>query len=405
MREIRQQEALDKVFESNLNCTVLVTVGFGKTILNFKVLFRALQEKKLKKGARVLFLTYTKALYGTYKEEAQVYKEIYGKDPFDYFDIHMKCYQSQILETDNNWDYLWCDEIDTIGPETSKQFNNYTGYKVLMSGTLSDNQFITQKLSKRDFVLNYAPLCYEYSTEKGIEEDILIPYNTIKIVHYPDENIRAYKPFKNSYDTTEKGYINTIITFIDKIRFQKPYLVKLFGSKLSQFLRVLPSKKDKIQALISRLEKKDQRILVFAKSIEFLEEILGEEYVASGKNQNVDILKEKFNSGEINKLGFSKALKRGFTPKTVVPGKVHKKLALILVHPVGTYEELNQIIGRTIRTEKLNSEKEATIYIFCTANSYEENWFRRSQYQKSKKGGVINFLELNLTGEYSSSLL
>lgn len=404
-REQRQEEALNAILESDLKATVLCTVGFGKTILNYKVLFEALRLKKLKKGDRILFLTYTKALYGTYQEEALIYKEIFGKNPFDYFDIHMKCYQSKILEKDNDFKYIWCDEVDMIGEVTSRQFTNYDGYRVLMSGTLSDNQYVTSEVTKRDFVLKYAPLVYEYSTEQGIEEDILIPYKTVKIVHYPDETIRNYKPFKNSYPTTERGYINTITSFIDKIRFQKPFLVKSMGSKLTQFLRTLPSKENKVKNLISRLEKQNNRILVFAKSIEFLESILGKEYVASGKEDNIDELKEKFNSGVIHKLGFSKSLKRGFTPKTVTPDETFKKLSLILVHPIGNYEELNQIIGRTIRTEKLNPDKIATIYVFVTNSSYEENWFRRSQYQKNKGGKVTNFLELNLIGEYSSSLL
>lgn len=402
-REQRQQEALESILENDLKATVLCTVGFGKTILNYKILFEALKQKKLQKDSRILFLTYTKALYGTYREEAQIYKQLFGKDPFDYFDIHMKCYQSKVLEKDNDFQYIWCDEIDMIGPETSKQFGNYDGYRVLMSGTLSDTQEITDKITKRRFVLDYAPLVYEYSTEQGIEEDILIPYQTVKINHYADENIRDFKPFKKSYPTTERGYINTITSFIDKIRFQKPFLVKSMGSKLSQFLRTLPSKKQKIRSLISKLEKKGDKILIFAKSIDFLEDIT--ENVASGKADNINELKEKFNTGEIQTLGFSKALKRGFTPKTVTDAQTHKRLSLILAHPVGTYEELNQIIGRTIRTEKLNPEKIATIYVFVTMSSYEENWFRRSQYRKSKSGKILDYLELNLIGEYSSNLL
>lgn len=405
-RELRQTEALQACFSQGLVCTVLCSVGFGKTILMFKILMKALDDGTLSEGDRILFLTYTKALYSTYKEEAEIYKELFGRNPFDHFNIEMRCYQSKILEKDNNFNLIWCDEIDMIGPETSKQFNNYDGYRVLMSGTLSDTQMIQGEQSKRDFVFQYAPIAYTYSTEQGIEENILINYRSFKINHTPDNNIKKYKAFKsNNYQVTEHGYIKTISKFIDQIRYSKPYLVKLFGSKLSTFLRVLPSKKEPIQKLIRRLEIKNHRVLVFCKQIKFLEEILGKEYVASGRENNIEELKIKFNEGTINKLGFSKSLKRGFTPRTVTPDKTYEHLALIMVHPVGTYEELKQIIGRTIRDERLNPDKIASIYFFVTDSSYESNWFRRSQYKKSKTGKVTDYLELNLQGEINSSQL
>jgi superfamily II DNA or RNA helicase len=361
MRQQRHEEALVAVENSDYHGLIIACVGFGKTILAQRIL-----KSYYDRGHRgkVLYQTSTTNLIDAFKEEQKLCKELYGFEITTLLDIDFACYQSKALTDD--YDITICDEIDATGQILFEPINQFNGKIIGMSGTLST----AGELSKADMITAKVPIVYNYTMEQGIEDSILTNYQTV-IIHHQLTGKPYKNVFKNGPVLGEAMFYAKCVEMTNKFRFSHPHLLKRYGLMATILLQNLPSKIPIVKDLLTKL--KGQRGLVFGKT---------NEYVSNFCAVNEE---DKFNNHEIDVVGSSKKLTRGFTPKDVD--------FLIILSPISTITELEQILGRMVRLGK--EDKLPTIYIIVTDGTYEENWLRRGTIAK-KGSKITRFLDLNI---------
>lgn len=377
MREQRQDECIQAIMDSGCTCTILATVGFGKTIMAQRLVKRMLDEGVIPAGANILYQTSTENLIGAFKYEAELCKEWYGFNILESANFTFACYNSMLLES-NVYDFVINDEVDVVGEVMFTPIEEYRGLMLNMSGTLSQSTPLRDSSKFNEITKNH-PLVFEYRMEQGQEEKLLTNFQTVLIRHELDKYKRYKVVFKNDLmERSESVFYKTCDSMVEKYRFDpsKKFMVNRYGRMNTLLVQSCPSKIPRIKSLIKSLSGK--RGLVWGHRLDYLEEIIPG-YVHTDKNP---VLKA-FNNQEINVIGFSKKLKRGMTPTLVD--------YLILTCPVSVIDDLEQIVGRMVRKDT-RPDKLPTIYIFVTKDTYEENWLKRGtvEYRNRKVHRTFN---------------
>lgn len=423
LRNQRQREVVKAVENAGWHASVQACVGFGKSFVVFKVLAAMLHKKVLPGGSKVVFQTSGTALTESIFEELKLFKQIYGVPIDQHLHFQAVCYQAMMDLS--GVDYLINDEVDYCGPELSKNFETYTGKMLNLTGTLSKTTEVHDGVTKYDWVNSLAPVVYHYPLEQGIKEGLLVNFETILINHELTNNL--YKPLFKSQRRylTEREYYAACVKMVTKHRFPdlekvlKAHLKavlkeeKKLGRKLTEeekeeryddrlkkaeksakamsfrygrmgatMLQTLPSKINPVRQLLLRLHKEGKRTLLWGNNLDYLQKIVKPKFVVTPDNLEAI---DRFNSKETWLIAFSKKLLRGCTPTEVD--------AMIMVNPIGSSTTFEQLLGRTVRTDS-RPDKVATLYIFRTNNSYEEDWLYRGCIREPGDSIDLNIIEI-----------
>lgn len=418
IREKVQKEAVDAVLNANGIGTVFAATGTGKMIIAFKFLFALYDSEKVKKNEKVFFLAETEVREKDLKREALVHKKLFGRNPYDFFDINFFCYQS-LPQGERSIDIY--DEIDYALTEVYGKtlLNSTAKYKIGLTGTNSsrDTVFktkidaslhgqirqsdqstkdkeVTRLINKGQLLDIVCPVVFEYPLAQGIKDGILSPYRTVVIDHVLGRGVKTHKIWSTNRFTKKPVYGSESDYFSQRMKFakdwRKPKMVRGMVAKATcRFLYNLPSKALIVKKLLEKLEGKT---LIFGVEKKILKEITPNVV----ENDNAKELIDKFDNGEISVIASAKKLERGITLKGVNN--------VILVSYYSTSTSLLQKLGRVLR---LDPNKEiANVFIIRTKGTYEEDWFDKFVKIYNSKGKVSNEVDLKIHGYiYSPNLI
>lgn len=388
MREIRQSQALSLLKGANYVGTLKACVGFGKFFMFFRTIKAMYEDNLLKPGSKILFMAETQARVVDLEREKLFYIEVTGFD-LTQFSIEFSCYQSRILTKRNDFDFVCMDEIHSISVQFGKQFENYTGYRLGLSATIAaskpfgviDGESTLQ--SKLDWVESYCPVVFEYSMAQGIEEGIIGTFETYLFETELDNVHKKYQLWKKFPEpVTAKVYYEKKLEFANKIMFSNQFVaLNIRRNLLPKFLQNYDGRISQVKKVIDRLLSNGERILVWGRNLDYLEEIIPGKVVRPKGN-----LADDFNKGIINVIGTATKLKQGATLKGLS--------ALVLTSPPGSSEEFEQLIGRIVRNDKQG--KPAKLIIFYEKNTYTEKWLNECRKKKDKNKKTTSFVEINV---------
>jgi superfamily II DNA or RNA helicase len=403
LQDLRQKEAVQAVMDKGGSGTVNACVGFGKFFVSFKWLYALAEEGKINLGDQVMLVAETDARKLSLQQEAAKFLELKGKDVLEDFDIFFCCYQGR--NSLEGYKAVILDEVhDGLTAKYHKPFMESTAYKLGLSGTIPENLSVfrqdledlqvnnvrqSDKATRQKEVTTYinkgqlleviCPSVYNYSLERGIEEGLLSPFETVIVEHNLNDTVPYLKKWaKGDLTCTELEWYN----IRDGLRkdLQKPYSMRRNLSMfiMPRFLYNLRSKKKAVKDLLSVIK---GPTIIFGIEKSFLKNFT--DNVVDGKNASALI--EAFNKGEIDVVASAKKLKQGIT--------LNKVQNCILVSYYSTPHDLEQKIGRIVRYAE---GKTATLYIIVTKNTLEETWFRKMQIEKDYKGEEKKRLWLNI---------
>jgi superfamily II DNA or RNA helicase len=318
VRNSLQDQAYQKLEESNFNGIILATVGFGKS----RVICLSI-EKLYKKGNR-------KFLYACDSERLRdidfpnELKKWLPIDIFNNIDIECVCYQT-CYRWKKSYDVLIADEFDmSITPAYIKTYlNNQFKHKLLFSGTLSP--------SKKQIAVKIAPIVFVLKTKDAEDKNI------INKTEYYLYNFRMT-------DEESKEYTKLTKKIKQLLKIQTPLedkTLQFWMRKRKHFLNKLESSARHCRRLVSFLEKrrKENRIVVFCELTEQADRVC--DYSFHGENEKDDMLTE-FQTGAINKIAVVQKVKRGINLKKTNCG-IFESL------PGGSSTEFEQRSGRLKR--------------------------------------------------------
>ena len=423
MRDQRQRECIAAIKAKDYNCYIEACVGFGKTIMALRLMASMLEKKVLKPNSRILFQTSGTTLLAGFIEECAIYEEIF--DTKLDLQIETYCYQSRQLTKDTAYDYVINDEFYYPGEVYAADLDLYKGKALYMSGTVSSTStfmYMGVFITKKEWIESKVPLAYKYSINDGQKDGVVTNFKTT-ILYHNLSTMRYGKIWTNqTFEFSEKEFYKKCIEQTLKYRFfnpddhldriteesktknmkrvKDPNVLKYFktfdiekayilgkleteeanytkkrnhyGSLATLLIANCPSKIAPLRAFIKNLP---GRTVVWARHLDFLDSVIGKKNVIRTNEL------EEFNALKTNVIGTSKKIIRGVTPVLVDN--------LVMCLPTGSNTELEQLIGRVIRTDT-RVDKVANLFICITLDTYAEHWFRNGL----KKGD--SYIDLNI---------
>lgn len=356
-----QKEALDAWLNFGKKGVVVLPTGTGKSFVG---LAAAVQISKEIDEAKILFLAETRAREKTLKEELIKYSKLSSdKTP----EIEFMCYQSAYKLTDQYYDLVIADEIHSSISEKYKEFYDKNSYKYIIGLTATPR--VDKELS-----LNFyekIPIVFEATIKDAVDSGAILDYK-LHIINHKLDNKDAYIEAGrkgNKFFTTEKKHYEFLNKMLIKNYYTNKGLLKLFIARRAKFLYNLKSKIGLTKKLIS----KGDRVIVFANSLEFLEQVC--DHVVKGSDPNTLQYIDDFNEGKISVIGSFKMLEQGVNLKGVD--------TVVLASYFSVSGTFLQRIGRALRKDS----KTPNIYIIRTLNTAEEKWVNSqlSAVPKNKK--------------------
>lgn len=414
MREQRHLEAIQAIKECDYNCYIKACVGFGKTVLSQRVLHQMFLEGVLPKGSKVLFQTSGVQLLASFLEEVKLCKELFGFDITELFEVTTACYQSR-LTLKQEFDYIINDEFDYCGEVFGVDLIECPTKMLCMSGTVDDKTpflYKGQMLTKKQWIELKLPLAFAYTIEQGIQDGIVVNFETTLVYHNLDNTAKYGKIWKNqAFPFSEQEFYKkakeasekfmffdeqevmsrlslqvktvnpkrirdkNVLALVPKLGFEAAFVQGKLKTEREQHKRMrenytrlavnlVQATPSKINPLRRLIKETGGRSIVWANHLDYLGGLLGEEYVLTEDNPCL----EGFNDKTLHLIGTSKKILRGVTPKEVDN--------LFMLCPMGTHTPFNQLIGRVIRTDH-RPDKIAKLFIVVTVGTYAENWLIR----------------------------
>lgn len=364
-------EALDKVqneavsrFLSVSKGTVVAHTGIGKTFIFFKSLY-ALQESgySLRK---VLFLAEVQDRYYDLEKNAENFLKIYGKHPLKDFKVEFLCYQSAYKLKRREYDFVCADEIHfALSPKYSEFFTNNTIHKLLGITATTEAHVKYRGKTKEDYLKAIAPICFTYDINEGRDNKTFrdLEVYVIKVPLSTDKTIRKKtKASKVFYVSEKQDYDFWTKMYVEALKQDDGKLKEIAVRKRMSVIYNSISRKEALEKLVSYLEKKKERTLVFGNSLDVLHKVVPTTISSRNKPVQNEKFRKMFEEGKISLLGSFKKLKQGAN----LP-----MLKNIVIHSYySSGGDLVQRIGRA----RLAPDA-AKIYIFLDPDTVELEWF------------------------------
>lgn len=352
VREKVQNDALESWFQNNCKGTLLIGTGVGKT----KILIDAIRKAN---PSTVLILVNTEIL-----RDVELYLEFIKWASEDLLaKCTFMCYQSA-YKTTGNWGMIACDEVDSaVTPEYFKFIEGHVTEKLLcFTATLPEY--------KRNLLEMYAPVTFEYSTQRGQKEGILnktkiwlVTYmlsdvNDVKVTKWNPELYRRVTRVLSEntvYNEMDKELTELLLEQVQaNTEVQKKLIsekLKRFHLKRKHFLANLNSSKLIVEKLKQQiLTIKSNKVMMFTESIKQAEFLSVFTYHSKNSKDNENL--KLFNEGIIREISVVKAVNRGIN----VDGLNN----VILESYSSSYVEWQQRHGRCCR---LNPAYTADIFV------------------------------------------
>lgn len=412
-----QKSALTKIEQAGFKGLAMLCPGTGKTFLAFKAIYRMLELGLIKKGDKVYFLAETNARKITvFEDEAPKFKDIYGLDLVEDFNIIFACYQGIPVEKYNRFEdagIVIYDEIhDTL---TEKYYVNLTRslcrYSLGLTGAMSmdvsvfpnrlpeefkDRVFqpqsatnakqVTDQCTKGQMLEMFCPVLLVYPTSQAIQDGVIAPYKTFILDHELSNRLKYKNIYKNSAVVNEYDY------YMAKKKASEDDMqkrvVRMYAARgMAEALYALPSKVNVAKALLKRLE--GQKTILFGERLDILSKIT--DNVATSTT-TAELVK-KFNNGDINIIASSKMLKQGITLEGVEN--------VIFVSYGSKWHNFEQKRARV----RFLKGAQAKLFFFVTKDTYEERWIKQIVIEKDGKGKTIKVHDLNIEAHVKTQKL
>lgn len=388
-----QYEAVLSLKESDWIGTVCMATGLGKTFVAFKYLYELKNRGLINKDDEIWFLAETTTRERTFIEESEKFSKVYATEshnflPFNDFNIHFYCYQSQ---PEGNPKVIIADEVhESLTPIYKKVYDNNYTYLLALSATIPQNLQVYRddednNLTKGELLELIAPIKFYYPLNSAVNDGILSPYKTTVIKHELDslKNNITEKTKDKTWLTTERKYYSyrrSVVMNPFKNKFYKGKLAK----EMCRLLWNLESKAEVVKKLLPTLEGKT---IIFGVELKLLDLIT--DNVVKGGNKKQEIVNNQlitdFNNGDINVIAAAKKLKQGITLEGVTNCII-----------VSYYKESWHMIQQLGRIVRFVPEKLANLYIIKTNDTYEDKWFDKINKICDSKNKVIEEIDLNI---------
>jgi hypothetical protein len=242
--------------------------------------------------------------------------------------------------TEYGFDVLVIDEFHSASEneiEFAQEIIDNCNYTIALSGTVSDDTI--DKWNLKEIAC--------YSTEQGIEDNILADYKIT--VHVVDLDDVVKIKDKNGKEKTEKQRYNGYSWVIEKLKRQREDFMHLALSRNRLSLSSI-GKMNHVRQLLEKLS--DKRVLVFAGLAKVADDIGIPSYHSKSKNNDAYI---GFQKGEHNHLALAAMGKMGVTYTNLD--------SVILLNFTYNAEETSQILNRAIKLDY--QSKMADLHIIC----------------------------------------
>lgn len=362
--------------------TVQMATGTGKTFVAFHAI------TSLPKGSKIIYLYEALDRYVDVIEQIELYDNLYKTDIINDYNISFKTYQSAYKLVDTYYDLVVADEIhDSLTPSYFEFYLNNVFDRIIgMSAYIENTQY--EVYSKHDYLNSVAPICFTYSLEKSLEENVSrkIELNIIYLELNP--HIRYIKSGNTNkqFLTTEKQtylyYEKALLkAFLNKNEYLYKRLLKLKNDLLYDNL----AKHEAFLKLNQVFIKKKEKSIIFANSIAFLEKCC--KNVVSSKNKQEDNEKiiSLFNQNKISLIGSFKKLSQGINLRNIDN--------VIISSYYSKNKDFIQRIGRL----RKNGDKIGKVFIFITKNTSEEKWISKidfiNTYNVNKYNSIDEYIQ------------
>lgn len=317
-----QEEAKDKARKANYRCTLIESVGTGKSKIMIDLAEELIRAGKVKS---ILYTCDNRRLKNDAEDGFPKELEKWASDEMKKMTVR-QCYQTTYKWVGKKFDLILGDEVDmAITTEYIKTFlNNEFTYMILVSGTLST--------PKRRVLHKIAPIVHEMRSFEAEQRGVV--------------NKTEYYTYNFPMTDDEQKVYNTLtgkIRQLARIGAQEDDATYQFWiRKRKHFLNTLESSARHCRKIVKFLEQKNpkNRIVIFCERREQADKVSENSY--HGENEKEDALTE-FQEGNINVLSTVAKIKRGVNLKQVNVG-IHESLS-------GSSTEWEQRAGRLKRLD------------------------------------------------------
>lgn len=360
-----QQEAVEAWLKANKKGTLELSTGTGKTI----AALHCLTTMPKNDGQVHLFLAETTSREIDLNKDILLYKELFGIDIREHYNLVFKCYQGVYKIKDYEFGLVIADEFhNSLSLEYSKFFfNNKYDAIVGLSATierktqyeLPNGEIIT----KGDLLDRIAPVCYKYSINQSLSDGIgreLNVYIIEQVLNDTDKTERSGSPKKpfyqteqDKYDYLDKRYKKTFFSFAPN----KDILMHAAYKWRSEMIYNL---KDRISQATMLVNSIPGKTIVFSNSLDAVLKVTP--HVVSSKNSDDknDEIRKYFDEGKIKTIGSFKKLRQGANLS-----------GLDNVILMSYYSQETHIVQQVGRLRK-NGDKDGNVIIFVAKNTFEE---------------------------------
>lgn len=272
----------------------------------------------------------------------------------------MVCYKSLNKIKDLEFDLVVLDECHRITPNNSKFFKNNKVLNILgLTATPPKEEYKVE-------ILNQIGLktVYELPLDKAVNLGLVAPYKIV-VIEVPLDNKDKYIKAGNKkvvFYNTEQAQYNYLSKLIQKAMFTTDEIPKFLFLNRMRFIYNLKSKTMAAKKLLDELPK-DDRILIFHKSVERIEELCKHTF----HSKVSDAAYKMFVNGKIRRLGVVDKVNEGDN----IPNLDKAVIVQLNSQP----RELIQRIGRVIRKREGH---EAVIYILVSKGTKDESWLNKA---------------------------
>lgn len=344
-----------------LSGIVYAGTGVGKTrvSINYLIKFRELY----KRIPRTLFVVPTTKL-----RDVDIPDEFRKWGCEDLLSMtKLICYASLAKQEGEQYDVIILDESHNITDGNFEFFNrNKYDHILMMTATEPVDE------EKRDLLEYLGPVRAEYNLDEAVDDGVVKPFDifVVRTDLSTERTVRIEPKSKASFTTSEAKNYEFLTKQVNKFQYvywnnKTPGTEKLYMSHVSRRARFIydcKSKRDVTKQIINLLPK-DEKVLIFAKSIFSAEDICPFTYHSETDDKNLIA----FNSGKIKRLSCVDALNEGVN----LAG-----LSIAVIHQLDSNpKNLIQRIGRTLRFEK---GKRAKIFITVARNTQDEVWLAKA---------------------------
>ena len=341
-QEKLQEEALNIIWP-HFKCSVDMSVGSGKTYLGLKHMLKLYEADNTRK---FLVVHPVKSIKDSWSEAISVLKLDYLLDS-----ITFVTYRS-LLKSSYDYHCVYFDECHSLKASHEPFLILFKGKTLGLSGTMPEIGV------RANLIAKYMPTVYKYTTDDGVNDDMLNDYKII--VHMLRLDERKNLPVKGkSWYTSELNSYNywtsRLVAAEESGNAKSLQICRVMRMKeMQNFL----SKEDYVKELLNIMPPSSKTI-IFTNYKDQADRLCEHSYHSSNTNSNTNL--ESFKKGDITRLSAVLQLNEG--------ANIPKLESGIILHAYGNNVKSQQRIGRLMR---LNPNQTATVHILCYTGTVDE---------------------------------